>query len=94
MPGVETMNLGVAELVGRVVEPLGLGELARAREHSLRDIDADHAAGRGGACRVTSRLPGAATDVEDRLTQADRVGGAKVRVVSTELGVIEVQSDA
>ena len=48
------MNLGVAELEGHVVEPLGLGELAGALEHSLRDVDADHAAGRGGARRVTS----------------------------------------
>jgi hypothetical protein len=39
-------------------------------------------------------LPGAAADVEDRITRADLVGGAKVCVVSAELGVIEVQSDA
>jgi hypothetical protein len=39
-------------------------------------------------------LPGAATDVEDRITRADLVGGAKVLVVSAELGVVEVQRDA
>ena len=47
------MNLGVAEREGHVVEPLGLGKLAGALEHSLRDVDADHAAGRGVARRVT-----------------------------------------
>ena len=51
--GSKSMNLGVAELEGHVVEPLGLGELAGVLEHSLGDVDADHAAGRGGARRVT-----------------------------------------
>ena len=86
------MHLGVAQLVADVVEPFGRRQLTGALEHALGHVDADDSARRRGARRLASRQPGAAADVEYLVTGADPVGGAKVLVVSAQLGVVEVQA--
>ena len=70
------MHLGVAQLVPDVVEPLGRRHLTGALEHALGHVDADDAARRRGACRLASRQPGSAPEVDHRVTGADAVGGA------------------
>ena len=90
--GVEAMHLGVAQLVPDVVEPFGRRHLTGALEHALGHVDADNAARRRGARRLASRQPGSAADVDYLVTGADPVGGAKVLVVSAQLGVVEVQA--
>ena len=90
--GVEAMHLGVAQLVPDVVEPFGRRHLTGALEHALGHVDADNAARRRGARRLASRQPGSAPDVDYLVTGADPVGGAKVLVVSAQLGVVEVQA--
>jgi len=89
--GVKAMHLGVAQLVLDVVEPFGRRHLTGSLEHTLGHVDADNAAGRRGARRLASRQPGSAPDVEYLVTGADPVGGAKVLVVSAQLGVVEVE---
>jgi hypothetical protein len=89
---VEAMHLGVAQLVADVVEPFGSRQLKGALEHALGDVDADDAARRGGARRLTGRQAGSAPDVDDLVTGADPVCGAKVLVVSAQLGVVEIQA--
>ena len=89
--GVEAMHLGVAQLVADVVEPLGRRQLAGPLEHALGHVDAENAARRRRACRLASRQPGSAADVDYLVTGADPIGGAKVLVVSAQLDVVEVQ---
>ena len=89
---LEAMHLGVAKLVPDVVEPFGARQLTGALKHALRHVDADNAAGRRSTCRFASRQPGSASDVDDLVTWADPVGGAKVVMVSAQLGVVEVQA--
>jgi hypothetical protein len=86
------MHLGVAQLVADIVEPFGRRKLTGALKHGLGHVDADNAAGRRGSRRVASRQPGSAPYVDDFVTGADPVGGAKVLVVSAQLDVIEVQA--
>ena len=90
--GVEAMHLGVAQLVPDVVEPFGRRHLTGSLEHALGHVDADNPARRRGARRLASRQPRSAADVDDRVTGADPVGGAKVLVVSAQLGVVEVEA--
>ena len=86
------MHLGVAELVPDVVEPFGRSQLTGTLEHAFGHVDAGNAARRRGARRLASRQPGSAADVDYVVTGADPVGGAKVLVVSAQLGVVEVQA--
>jgi hypothetical protein len=51
-------------------------------EHPGRDVNADHAAGGGGAGRLARGLAGTAADVEHPITGADASSGAKVFVVA------------
>jgi len=90
--GVEAMHLGVASLVPDIVEPFGRSHLTGALKHALGHVDADNAARRRRARRLASRQPGSAADVDYLVTGADPVGGAKVLVVSAQLGVVEVQA--
>ena len=90
--GLEAMHLRVASLVPDVAEPFARGQLTGALKHPVGHVDADDAARRRGARRLASRQPGSAADVEHRITGADPVRGAKMLVVSAQLGVIEVQA--
>ena len=90
--GSKRCTLGVAQLVADVVEPLGRRHLTGSLEHALGHVDADDAARRRGAGRLASRQPGSAPDVEHLVTGADPVRGAKVLVVSPQLGVVEVEA--
>ncbi len=85
------MHLGIAQLVPDVVEPFVRRYLTSALEHALGDVDAHNAARRRGTRRLASSQPGSAPDVDDIVTGPDPVGGAKVLVVSAQLGVVEVQ---
>ena len=87
------MHLGVGQLVPNVVEPFGGRHLTGAFKRALGHVDADNAAGRRRARRLTGRQPGSATDVQDLVTGADPIGGAKMLVMRPELGVVEVQAD-
>ena len=87
------MHLGVAQLVTDVVEPLGRRQLTGALKHALGHVDADDAARRCGPRRLPSRQPGSAADIDHFVTGADPVCGAKVLVVSAQLGVVKVQAN-
>ena len=86
------MHLRVASLVPDVGEPFGRRQLTGALKHPFGHVDADNAARRRGARRLPGRQPGSAADVEHLITGPDPVGGAKMLVVSAQLGVIEVQA--
>ena len=55
-------------------------------------VDAENAARRRGTRGLASRQPGSAADVEHLVAGADPVGGAKMLVVSAQLGVVEVEA--
>ena len=86
------MHLGVAQLVPHVAEPIGRGQLTGALEHALGDVDADNPARSRGPRRLARRQPGSAADIDHFVTGADPVRGAKVLVVSAQLGVVEVRA--
>jgi hypothetical protein len=86
------MHLGVAQLVAHVVDPFGRRQLTGALEHALGHVDAENAARSRGPRRLPGRQPGSAADIDHLVTRADPVCGAKVLVVSAQLGVVEVQA--
>ena len=86
------MHLRVTHLVPDVVQPFGRRQLTGALKHALGDVDPDNAARRRGARRLASRQPGSAADVDYLVTGADPIRDAKVLVVRTQLGVVEVQA--
>jgi hypothetical protein len=83
------MHLCVAQLVADVVESFGRRHLPGALEHPLGHVDADNSTRRRSARRLASRQPCSAADVHYLVARADRVGAAKVLVVSAQL--VEVQ---
>ncbi len=84
------MHLHIAQLVCDVVKPFGGRALAGALEQLLGDVNSEDAARNGGPRRVTSRLPGAAADVQDTVRGPNAGRRAEPLVVAAQLNVVEV----
>lgn len=79
------MHLRIALLEPHVLHVFDGGDLACARDHRRRNVDARRAARRGRARRIAGGQAGAAADVQHAIAGENGAGAAEYGMVQLQL---------